>query len=75
MNVDFENIYEHVISINDFRLKRRFADEMYDTLPEDHLRQLMPLDEKASKFIWDYIKNTELHKDIPFKKDFFRTID
>jgi len=61
--------------MGDFRLKWRFTDPKYDLLPQEHLDQLQPLDKEASKFLFDYISNAHLHDDIPFRKDFFRTID
>ena len=75
MNVDFDNIFQHRIRIEEFQLKWRFTEEKYDKLPELHLEQLIPFNKDASKFLWDYIGNTNLHKDIPFKKVFFITID
>ncbi len=75
MKVDFSNINEHVIPINDFRLKWRFTDRNYEKLSEEHLNQLKPLDKQASNYLWDYISQTNLHKDTPFKKGLFRTID
>lgn len=75
MNIDFDNIFQHVILMDDFRLKWRFTEEKYDKLPDQHLDQLKPLDDEASTFLWDYILKTNLHNDTPFKKDFFRTID
>jgi hypothetical protein len=56
-------------------MKWRFTEEKYDKLPDQHLEQLKPLDTKATKFVWDYISETNLHANVPFKKDFFRTID
>lgn len=75
MSIDFDNIYQHVIPMVDFRLKWRFTEEKYDKLPDQDLEQLKPLDNQAAKFLWDYITQTDLHKDTPFKKDYFRTID
>jgi hypothetical protein len=75
MNVDFNNIYEHVISMDDFSLKWRFTDEKYCVLPEMHLNQIKPLDKDASAFLWNYILETNLHANVPFKKKFFRNID
>ena len=75
MSIDFDNIFQHVIPMDDFRLKWRFTEEKYDKLPDQHLDQLKPLDNEAAKFLWDYIAKTNLHNNIPFKKDFFRTID
>ncbi|RZJ98826.1 MAG: hypothetical protein EOO46_23935 [Flavobacterium sp.] len=72
---DFENIYNHVIPIEDFRMKWRFMDSKYDILPAEHLAQLKPLDNKASGFLWDFILDSQLHNDIPFTKDFFQVID
>ncbi|MFN5786514.1 MAG: hypothetical protein ACK46O_12080 [Flavobacteriia bacterium] len=75
MKIDFKNIYQHIISMDDFRLKWRFTDDMYDNLPDIHLDQLKPLDSQASKFIWDYISNTNLHNDFPFNKELFHTVE
>ena len=75
MKVDFTNIDTHTVPMTDFGLKWRFTDEMYDKIPDEHLNQLRPLDKEAAKYLWDYISETGLHKDVPFKKDFFRTID
>ena len=69
MSVDFENIYDHIIPMNDWGLKH------YDDLPQLHLEQLKPLDKIASKFLWSYILDSGLHDDVPFKADFFKTID
>jgi len=71
----FDSIYEHVIPMDDFSLKWRFTDEKHDKLPSHHLEQLKPLDNVASKFLWDFVAKTNLHSDFPFKKDFFRTLD
>ncbi|HEX8546202.1 MAG TPA: hypothetical protein VF691_04525 [Cytophagaceae bacterium] len=75
MTIDFNNLQEHVISMDNFAMKWRFTEDEHEKLPEHHLNQLKPLDEEASNFLWDYIANTNLHRDMPFKKDFFRTID
>jgi hypothetical protein len=75
MEIDFDDIFEHTIPMDQFRLNWRFTDEKYDILPKQHLEQLKPLDKESSKFLWDFIANTNLHNDIPFKKNFFRTID
>jgi hypothetical protein len=52
-----------------------FCSEQYDKLPDQHLAQLRRLDNEASKFLWDYVAQTGLHQDTPFKKDFFRRVD
>jgi hypothetical protein len=75
MEVGFDNIFGHVIPMDDFSMKWRFTDAKYNLLPPIHLEQLKPLDNKASKFLWDFIIDSRLHSDIPFKKDFFRNID
>lgn len=69
MTVDFGNIYDHIVPMNDFELKH------YDNLPPIHLEQLKPLDKIAAKFIWNYIFDSGLHDDVPFKTNFFKTID
>jgi hypothetical protein len=75
MNIDFTNIEKHVVRIEDFQLKWRFTEEEYNVLPEEHLERLKPLDKVASKFLADFISNSSLHQDVPFKKNFFRTLD
>ena len=75
MNINFDNIFDHVISLDNFLLKWRFTEDKYDVLPDQHLEQLKPLDKVASHFLWNYISQTNLHSDVPFKKDFFRTVD
>ena len=75
MDVDFDNIEDHVISMDEFSLKWRFTDENYHRLPDLHLEQLKPLDKQASYFLSKYISKTNLHADIPFKRNFFRNID
>jgi len=75
MEIGFDNILEHVIPIEEFSMKWRFTDENYNQLSKLHLDQLKPLDIQASRFLWDYISTTNLHNDIPFKRDFFKSID
>lgn len=75
MGIGFDNILDHIISMDDFALKWRFTEDKYDKLPPLHLEQLKPLDEQASKFLSDYIDLSSLHYDIPFKRNFFRILD
>lgn len=75
MRIDFDNIFQHAIPMDDFRLKWRFTEEKYGKLPVQHLEQLIPLNNEAAKFLWDYIAKSNLHKDTPFKKDFFQKIE
>jgi hypothetical protein len=75
MKVDFENIFNHTIPLDNFRLKWRFADGKYDKLLDQHLELLRPLDKAAAQFLSDYIDATNLHGDVPFRKGLFRTID
>ncbi len=75
MKIDFSNIHQHSILIEDFQLSWRFTNPKYSVIPAAHLEQLVPLDKDAAKFLSDYISKTKLHADIPFKKDFFQTID
>ena len=75
MKIDFDNILECEISMEEFRLKWRFTEEKYDKLPKEHLEQLKPLNKEGSEFLWNFIEQTNLHYDTPFKKDFFKTID
>ncbi|RFZ95257.1 hypothetical protein D0C36_06940 [Mucilaginibacter conchicola] len=75
MKVGFDNVYDHVISVDDFVLKWRFNSPAYNELPKLHLDQLKPLDKEGSRFLWDFISETRLHNDMPFKKNFFDVID
>lgn len=75
MSVDFDNILQYVIPMDDFSLKWRFTEEKYDVLPDEHLEQLKPLSKEASLFLSNYISMRSLHQDLPFKENFFRTID
>lgn len=75
MKIDFDNISDHIISINEFQLSWRFTNDQHHKLPDQHLQQIKPLDKAASQFLWNFISQTELHHGTPFKKDFFRTID
>jgi hypothetical protein len=75
MNIDFDNIYEHIISMSEFPLKWRFTEDKFDKLPDEHLELIKPLDIDASRFLWEFIMQINLHDDVPFKKGFFRTID
>jgi hypothetical protein len=75
MGIGFDNIYDHVIPMEDFALKWRFTDENHDKLLQLHLDQLKPLDQQASEFLSNFLVKTSLHQDFPFKHDFFRNID
>jgi hypothetical protein len=75
MKIDFNSISEHVIPLKDFSEEWRFMKNEHYILPGIHLNQIKPLDKKASKFLWDYISDTGLHNEMPFKKDLFRNLD
>ncbi|TAJ13171.1 hypothetical protein DMA11_09730 [Marinilabiliaceae bacterium JC017] len=73
--IGFENIKERIIDLDEFALKWRFTESEYNILPDEHLKQLYPLDKLASKFLWDFTMDTNLHADTPFKKGFFNSVD
>ncbi|MFB9842550.1 hypothetical protein [Mucilaginibacter ginsenosidivorans] len=75
MSIGFENLDDHVIPMAEFLLKYRFTDPDYEELPQSHLAQLKPLDTHGSKFLWNYIKEANIHLDFPFKRDLFNVID
>jgi hypothetical protein len=75
VNIGFGDLDDHVVPMDGFRLNWRFTDENYRKLPDEHLSQLKPLDNIGANFLWDHISITGLHRDIPFKKNFFSTID
>ncbi|MBC7586813.1 MAG: hypothetical protein H7178_00525 [Chitinophagaceae bacterium] len=58
--------------MKDFGLRGCFNDH---NIPDIHLEQLKPLDKIASEFLWNYISDSELHDNVPFKINFFKTID
>jgi len=62
-------------SMDDFPLKWRFTDPKYRELPQGHLDQLHPLDSESSKILWDYIMDSDLHSDDPFKSGFFQHVE
>ena len=72
--LDFTQLHNHVISIDKFELGWRFTSEKYDLLPDIELQKLKPLDEKASKFLADFLTQKNLHVEMPFKKGFFESI-
>lgn len=73
--MNFQEIDKHIIPMDDFILKWRFTEEKYDMLPDNHLNEMKPLDKEASNFLDNFISKTALHNQMPFKKDFFKTID
>lgn len=75
MNIDFVNILEHITPIDNFELKWRFIYERYDKLREKDLELIKPLDKEASNFLNEFIVKSNLHKDFPFEKDFFQTVE
>lgn len=40
MNIDFDNIFQHTIPMNEFKLKWRFTEEKYDKLPSQQFAKL-----------------------------------
>ncbi len=49
--VILENIEQHTILFEQFKLKWRFTEEKYNVLPPHHLEQIQPLDKLASRLI------------------------
>ncbi|MCB0663622.1 MAG: hypothetical protein KDC24_12830, partial [Saprospiraceae bacterium] len=75
MPISFDNLHLQIMPLEDFPLKWRFNDEKYDRLPDIHLEQLQPLKKEASNFVWNFVITSGLTEALPFKKDFFKTID
>ena len=73
--MNFQEINEHIIPMDDFSLKWRFTEEEYDLISNIHLNELKPLDNKASNFLNNFIEKIRIHNQVPFKENFFRTID
>ncbi|HVA97682.1 MAG TPA: hypothetical protein VNG53_02210 [Bacteroidia bacterium] len=61
--------------MEDCQLKWRFTEKKYDLLQKKDLELLKPLDKLASTFLADYISNSTLHQNLPFKKGFFKTLE
>ncbi len=74
MKIGFENIHEHVVSLEQWRYKWRFDNPAEQNIHPEHLKLIQPLDKEAAKFLSDYISNSRLHDHVPFKKGFFRTV-
>ena len=72
--LDFTNLHSHIIPLERFQLSWRFNDKKYDILPSFDLKKLKPFDEIASKYLYDFLKDKNLHDEIPFTKDFFKRI-
>ena len=61
--------------MSDFPLRWRFTDPRYCELPESDLSQVRPLDINSSKRLWDYISESDLHGEDPFKEGFFQSVE
>lgn len=76
MNISFANLQQCIIPIFNFELKWRFTNDKYDRLPFRDLNQLTPLNREGAYFLWKYYMiDTVLHKDFPFRRNFFSVID
>jgi hypothetical protein len=73
--IGFDNIENHTVAMDHFLLKWRFTEEKYSVLSVFDLKQLKPLDEEASFFLNNFITESNLHEEVPFTKDFFKTED
>lgn len=75
MSISFQNIDDHIIQMNDFDLSWRFTEAEYNVIPLEHLELIKPFDKSGSKFLNNFISQTNLHKSMPFTDGFFTTID
>jgi len=75
VNIGFDNISNHVIPMDQFYLKWRFTERKYKLLPYTHLNQLKPLDKSASAFLWGYISLTDVHANVPFKRNLYKEVN
>lgn len=73
--MNFLEIDKHIIPMNEFIFNWRITEEMYSLLTKHQLNEFKPLDKEASNFLDNFIGNAALHRQIPFKKGFFRIID
>jgi len=73
--ISLDKIELHTIPMEEFQLQWRFNDEKYDKLPKQHLEQLKPLNNNASKYLWDLISDLGIHDHNPFKKNYFKNVD
>ncbi len=61
--------------MTEFTLKWRFTDEKYDSFSEQHIAELKPLDKTGAEFLADYLNESRIHSNEPFKSGFFRNLD
>jgi len=71
MEVTFENITHSTVLLSEFELGWRFN----KVLTEDQQSKMKPLNKRGSEFLFEYLETNELHKEIPFKKDFFKYVE
>jgi hypothetical protein len=74
MEVDFDNLDNHIIPLDEFPLSWRFTDEGCNILSSEYISQFKFLDVDASKFLSDYLVKKQIHKDFSFKHDLFNKI-
>lgn len=63
------------ISMADFPLKWRFTDPKYSVLPAAHLDQVHPLSRESAMRVWQFVLDSDLHLDFPFRREFFHHIE
>jgi hypothetical protein len=72
--VTLENLEQHTIPFDQFKLKWRFTEEKYNILPAHHLEQIRPLDKSASRLISDMTdKMFSLHHGL--NRDYFKDVE
>jgi hypothetical protein len=75
MKISFENIQDHVLSLDQSPFENWMVDAAKHNIPPAHIQLIQPLDKEAAKFLSDFISSTNLHAQVPFKKGFFRTVE
>ena len=75
MKVVIEQLKNHSIEMENFKLKWRFTDIHWNKLPEIKLSQIIPLSRTGANVISEIIKKEKISLNIPFTHNHFRTID
>lgn len=71
MPIGFDNIHLHTTALDGSFFGKWFDGQVHP----QHLGLIQPLDAAGARFVWDFISDTDLHHDAPFKKGFFRHLD
>lgn len=75
MKVPIEKLKKYSIKMENFKLKWRFTNSLWNKLPERNVHQIIPLSNIGANEISKIIKKEKTSLNIPFTHDYFRVID